>query len=63
MFNPPDYPPHVPSSLPVMWRVPMQASKEEANKIWNDAINAAMLHLYETGLSTDHVSPLKELLK
>jgi hypothetical protein len=63
MFTPPDYPPSVPSSLPVMWSVPMQASQEETVRIWNEAIKAAMIHLYEAGLTTEYVAPLKELLK
>jgi hypothetical protein len=57
------YPPPQPSSLPYMWSVPMAPSKEQEDKIWNAAINAAMLLLYEEGQHSEIVMPLKTLLR
>ncbi len=62
--DPPNYPKEYRTQVPsMMWTIPMQASPEERAKIWNEAITAAMLHLYESGLSAEYVLPLKELLK
>ncbi len=62
--DPPNYPKDYRTQVPsMMWSIPMQASQEERDKIWNEAINAAMLRLYENGLSSEWVRPLKELLK
>lgn len=62
MFNPPDYKPFV-SPFKTSWSVPVQASEDEKIKIWNEAINAAMLALYEAGMSYETVQPVKGLLK
>ncbi len=58
--NPPEYTTPQPS---MMWKVPIQVSEDERIRIWNDAINQAMLHLYENGLASEYVSRLKELYK
>jgi hypothetical protein len=63
MFNPPEYKPYVPSFTTPMWSVPVKPSEEETKKAWNEAINAAMLALYEAGYNTEVVQPVKALLK
>lgn len=62
MFNPPDYKPFFTHNK-TTWSVPVQASEDEKTKIWNEAINAAMLALYEAGFHSEVVAPVKSLLK
>jgi hypothetical protein len=63
MFQPPDYKPYVPAFTSPLWSIPIKPSEEEKNKIWNEAINAAMILLYEEGQHNEIVMPLKALLK
>ena len=63
MFQPPDYKPYVPAFTTPLWSVPTQTSEDQGIKIWNEAINAAMMALYEEGYNTEVVMPLKTLLK
>lgn len=62
MFQQPDYKPFV-SPFKMSWSVPVQASEDEKIKIWNEAINQAMLALYEAGFHSEVVAPVKSLLK
>jgi hypothetical protein len=63
MFCPPDYTPYKPMFQTPIWSVPVKSSEDETKKVWNEAINAAMLALYEAGYSTEVVQPVKALLK
>jgi hypothetical protein len=63
MFNPPEYKPYVPAFTTPLWSVPTQTSEDQKIKIWNEAIQAAMLTLYEAGFSVEVVQPVKALLK
>ncbi len=55
--------PYPPPSPPYLWSVPVVPSKEQEDKIWNEAINAAMICLYEDGYTNEMVMGLKTLLR
>lgn len=60
MFNSPEYKVQHPA---VFWSYTKGPSEDDKIKIWNDAIQAAMLALYEEGHHNEIVMPLKALLK